>query len=62
MKWLFNKLFRHYRKEAGAVTVDWVLLTAAVTALAGAGSLAIKSGVTDASERIGSAIADQSEE
>lgn len=32
---MFNKLLRFTRDENGAVTVDWVVLTAAVVALAG---------------------------
>jgi len=36
------KLFKKFREsEAGAVTVDWVVLTAAVVALAGAAYTAI---------------------
>lgn len=32
---MFNKIRNFMRKEDGAVTVDWVVLTAAVVALAG---------------------------
>lgn len=32
---MFNKILRFTRDEDGAVTVDWVVLTAAVVALAG---------------------------
>ncbi|TDK48046.1 hypothetical protein [Antarcticimicrobium luteum] len=39
------KLFKKFREsEAGAVTVDWVVLTAAVVALAGAAYTSIKGG------------------
>lgn len=39
------KLFKNFRKdESGAVTVDWVVLTAAVVALAGAAYIAIEDG------------------
>ena len=41
----FIKKFR--RDENGAVTVDWVVLTAAVVALAGAAYTAISSGTSD---------------
>ena len=30
---MLNKLFRYYGDESGAVTVDWVVLTAAVVGL-----------------------------
>ncbi len=40
-----TKLFNKFRKdESGAVTVDWVVLTAAVVALAGAAYGSIQSG------------------
>lgn len=32
---MLNKILNFMRKEDGAVTVDWVVLTAAVVALAG---------------------------
>ncbi len=39
------KYFKNFRKdEDGAVTVDWVVLTAAVVALAGAAYTSIQSG------------------
>lgn len=39
------KFFKNFRKdEDGAVTVDWVVLTAAVVALAGAAYTAIETG------------------
>ena len=41
------KFLKNFRKdEAGAVTVDWVVLTAAVVALAGAAYTSIQSGAT----------------
>jgi Flp pilus assembly pilin Flp len=41
------KFFKNFRKdEDGAVTVDWVVLTAAVVALAGAAYTSIQSGAT----------------
>ncbi len=42
------KFFKNFRKdEDGAVTVDWVVLTAAVVALAGAAYTSIHDGATD---------------
>jgi len=32
---MLNRILNYFRKEDGAVTVDWVVLTAAVVALAG---------------------------
>ncbi|MEP3330671.1 hypothetical protein [Sedimentitalea sp.] len=47
------KLFKNFRKdESGAVTVDWVVLTAAVVALAGAAYVAIEEGSEGLSENI----------
>ena len=41
------KFFKNFRKdENGAVTVDWVVLTAAVVALAGAAYTSISSGTS----------------
>ena len=47
----FIKKFR--RDEDGAVTVDWVVLTAAVVALAGAAYTAIDTGTENLSESTG---------
>jgi Flp pilus assembly pilin Flp len=45
--------FKNFRKdEAGAVTVDWVVLTAAVVALAGAAYGSISSGTSTLSTSI----------
>ncbi len=42
------KFFKNFRKdEDGAVTVDWVVLTAAVVALAGAAYTSIETGATN---------------
>jgi Flp pilus assembly pilin Flp len=47
------RMFRKFRKdEDGAVTVDWVVLTAAVVALAGAAYVAIQEGTSSLSENI----------
>lgn len=53
----FIKKFR--RDENGAVTVDWVVLTAAVVALAGAAYTAISTGATDLTSKTGSFISAQ---
>ena len=46
-----NKFLNKFRKdEDGAVTVDWVVLTAAVVALAGAAYTSIESGASTLSE------------
>ncbi|MEP2718126.1 hypothetical protein [Pseudophaeobacter sp.] len=45
------KFIKNFRKDdSGAVTVDWVVLTAAVAALAGAAYSAIQSGATGLTE------------
>ena len=52
-----TKLFNKFRKdENGAVTVDWVVLTAAVVALAGAAYTSIETGAENLTESTGSFI------
>ncbi len=47
------RVFNKFRKDDdGAVTVDWVVLTAAVVALAAAAYSAIETGTDDLSTRI----------
>ena len=47
------KFFKNFRKdEDGAVTVDWVVLTAAVVALAGAAYTSIETGATGLTDNI----------
>lgn len=54
------KFFKNFRKdEDGAVTVDWVVLTAAVVALAGAAYGSIQSGASDLTSSTGSFISDK---
>ena len=54
------KFLNKFRKdEDGAVTVDWVVLTAAVVALAGAADTSIETGATNLTESTGTFIADQ---
>lgn len=54
------KFIKNFRKdEDGAVTVDWVVLTAAVVALAAAAYGAIETGTSSLSTNTGSYISDQ---
>ncbi len=49
-----TKFFKNFRKsETGAVTVDWVVLTAAVVGLAVLGYSAIETGVTGLTAKTG---------
>ena len=51
------KFIKNFRKdEDGAVTVDWVVLTAAVVALGGAAYTSIQSGTTALTGTIGTAL------
>ena len=57
------KFFKNFRKdEDGAVTVDWVVLTAAVVALAGAAYTSIESGASSLTSATGTFISDQAPE
>ncbi len=49
-----NTLYRFLRDDSGAVTVDWVVLTAAVVALAGAAFTSIQT----SSGGVGNAVGD----
>jgi Flp pilus assembly pilin Flp len=53
---MFNYLTKFRRDEDGAVTVDWVVLTAAIVGLAIAIIAAIASGALDQSTSVGSVI------
>ncbi len=54
------KFIKKFRKnEDGAVTVDWVVLTAAVVALAGAAYTAIQDGATSLTSSTGTFISEQ---
>ena len=46
MKPIYQKIANFARSEEGAVTVDWVVLTAAVVGLGVAGVTTVKSGVS----------------
>ena len=52
--------FKNFRKdEAGAVTVDWVVLTAAVAALAGVVYTSIETGASNLTSTTGTFLSDQ---
>ncbi|RMF41799.1 MAG: hypothetical protein D6754_00175 [Alphaproteobacteria bacterium] len=54
----FSKLIRRFvRNEEGAVTVDWVVLTAAIVGLATAIILLVQGGASDLASDISSALA-----
>jgi Flp pilus assembly pilin Flp len=54
------KFFKNFRKdEDGAVTVDWVVLTAAVAALAGVVYASIEDGASDLTSATGGFLSDQ---
>ncbi len=53
------KFFKNFRKEeSGAVTVDWVVLTAAVAALGGVVYTAVESGASNLASDTGTFLAD----
>lgn len=49
-------IFRRFRDEDGAVTVDWVVLTAAIVALAGAATLSLNNATSNVASGISNAI------
>lgn len=49
-------IFRRFRDEDGAVTVDWVVLTAAVVGLAGAAMASLNSATSNVATSISDAI------
>ena len=55
---LFDLLKTFRDDESGAVTVDWVVLTAAIVGLGIAVIAAVSGGVTDLGERISTALDD----
>jgi Flp pilus assembly pilin Flp len=54
---LFNFARRFVKDESGAVTVDWVVLTAAIVGLATAIILLVQGGATDLATDISGALA-----
>ena len=54
------KFIKKFRKnEEGAVTVDWVVLTAAVVGLGVAGVATVQTGVNSLATKINSGVADE---
>ena len=53
---MLNKIKRFFRRDEGAVTVDWVVLTAAVVALAGAAFTSIHDATGGVGSSTGAAI------
>lgn len=52
-----TKFFKNFRKnDDGAVTVDWVVLTAAVVALAGAAYTSIETGSSNLTSKTASVL------
>ncbi|WP_172296461.1 Flp family type IVb pilin [Pseudoruegeria sp. HB172150] len=56
---LFNLIKRFERDEDGAVTVDWVVLTAAIVGLGIAVLTTVGGATADYSETIGSVLSEQ---
>lgn len=56
---MMNKLKTFLASEDGAVTVDWVVLTAAVVGLAASATIGIKSSATDVNNSTGAFIANR---
>jgi Flp pilus assembly pilin Flp len=55
---MFGKLLKFKREEDGAVTVDWVVLTAAIVLIGISAVLLVNGGVADLSRTTKSALAD----
>lgn len=55
---MFGKVRSFNREEDGAVTVDWVVLTAAIVGLAAGTIYVVREATTDASTGIGARISD----
>lgn len=53
MRNIFSKF---YRDEAGAVTVDWVVLTAAIVFLGAGVAILVRTGAVDLSDRVGTTL------
>ena len=55
---MMNKMFKFLANEDGAVTVDWVVLTAAIVALGGIVVLTVSNGALDSSNGVGAHMSD----
>lgn len=54
------KMFKKFSmSETGAVSTDWVVLTAGIVALAGASALLVNNGITSASSKVGEGVESQ---
>ncbi len=51
-----NFMIKFLKEEDGAVTVDWVVLTAAIVGLGVAGISSVQSGIVSLAGEIGSAV------
>lgn len=56
---MFKTIQTFLKSEDGAITVDWVVLTAAIVGLTGASAGLINSGIVSASGHIGDAVQEQ---
>lgn len=56
---MFKRFFKFLRSEKGAVTVDWVVLTAAVVGLAGAAFSSIQSASGGVGSNVGEYLSDK---
>lgn len=55
-----NYINKFLKDEDGAVTVDWVVLTAAIVGLGVAGIASVQEGVVGLASKIGTAVDDES--
>ncbi len=51
-----NIISKFFRSETGAVTVDWVVLTAAIVFLGAGVAVLVRTGPLDLSDRVGVAL------
>ena len=56
---MLTQLYRFLKSETGAITVDWVVLTAVIVGLAGASAGLVNSGIVSASSHISDGIEEQ---
>ena len=56
---MINKLKTFFASESGAVTVDWVVLTAAIVLLAAGATVQIQASATDVNNGTGAYIANR---
>lgn len=55
---MLNKIKNYWRREDGAVTVDWVVLTAAVVALAGVAITSLQTATGGLGSSVGTNLTD----